>query len=188
MKLSIGLGVALCVMTWLYMEKRDELASTIEKANTDKIRAVLAAEQKVSGRLRASHSEELARQAQRQRDSENALRDAQEAAEQARMGLDERNRRITQLELEASIDDIPDSGECLNVYVPDGVLHTRDCGEAGFGGNNGHGVCVNTGRPDQTATGFSSVTFSELISITNQNIATIDALNGQLSAIDDLNN
>lgn len=183
-----ALAIALAIMTWLYLGKRDDLASAIEQANTVKALAVVEAQKQVSEVLTRNHSEELARRSQLQTESESALRDAREAAELANVGIADRERQIRTLELEASIDEIPDSGECLNVYVPSGLLHARDCGETGLGGDGEGGACINTGRTDQTAAGFSSVTFSELVSLTNKNIVTIDVLNGQLKTIDDLNN
>lgn len=35
---------ALVVMTWLYLDKRDDLASEVERCNTDKITSILEAE------------------------------------------------------------------------------------------------------------------------------------------------
>jgi len=179
--------VLLAVTIGLYLDKRDELATTIEKANTDKVKSVLLAEKQVSKRLNEAHTQELEEREIRYRAAQKAIETATEAAQAAQNAAAEKDVAIRELQLEASIDDIPDSGECLNVYVPGGMLHTRDCEGTSPGGGSENGICVNTGRTDQTNPSFGSITFGELAEITNKNIATIDALNAQLIGIRKLN-
>ena len=111
---------------------------------------------------------------------------AQEVAEAAQTEVGEHADRIRTLELEANVDDIPDSNDCLIVFAPRRVLPAENCGEAGAGGDRAGRNCVDSEGSDGAASPFSNITYADAMRIWGRDRAIIRVLNGQLAAIETL--
>ena len=166
-KIAPWAGCAL--LGWLLLNAHQRIGEEIEGCNADKLAAVADAEKTTRQTLEAAHDRRLAELA-RQRDAERDARIAAEAQRQAaREGVEARDVRIRQLELDVfNAEQIPDSRECLNVFAPAAVVERMfwdaDCREAGAGGSTGAGAdCTDTGgisdvsRPD-----FALITFGDV--------------------------
>ena len=180
---------------WLWIGAKEDLATEIERCNTDKMAAVAAAEKVTRETLQAAHDRKVA-ELVRQAESANRAREiADEEQDRATSGTAQRDETITILMLEASIDDIPDSKECLNVFALNSSLdgfhvQSADCGETSAGASAGpDGVCVSTegiDRANSTSGYFSDVTYGDTLKLWGHDRDTIQILNGQLQAIESL--
>ena len=173
-------------MTGLYLGKRDDLTKAVESFNTLQMTEIAAAEKVVREATQKAANERLEMERARFQGRLNAMEVIRQAAEQAKQGVANADLRIKQLELEASIDDIPDSNECLNVFVPSRVLHSPDCGEAGIGGSGDREACtgaegVNPDNPD-----FALITFGDQSRLMMRCRADKRILNSQLEQIEAL--
>lgn len=80
---TIGGYAAAFVLGWLWLDTRDELASTIERCNTDKIASVLEAEQITRKAIESVYSEEIERAERRVKAERNAYLAVAEALREA---------------------------------------------------------------------------------------------------------
>ena len=180
---------------WLWIDAKEDLATEIERCNTDKLAAVAAAEKVTRETLQAAHDRKVA-ELVRQAETANRAREiADEERDRATSGTTQRDETITRLMLEASIDDIPDSKECLNVFALNSSLdgmrvRSADCSEDGGGRSAGSdGVCESTegtDRANPASEYFSDVTYGDTLKLWGHDRDTIQILNGQLQAIESL--
>jgi len=185
--IKFGPWVLLVVMTGLYLDKRDDLASSIEKCNTDKLASIAEAE-RITRDVTQRAADERVAAAEAMAAAESKAKDeATEIAHNASTEALKAGQRIRELELEASIDDIPDSNECLNVFVPSRVLYPGDCGETGASGSGEAGACGSSEGVNQTDPAFAIVTYGDSMKLWLQDRAGLTACNGQLGAIESLN-
>jgi len=162
---------------------KEDLVRQEEQANTEKVQYALEAEKRVAERLGLAHRAELAERDRLAKATQDALAAITAVADSAQDEIAEKNGRIQQLELEADFDEIPDSGECLNVYVPGGLLLERDCASTRDSGGREGGACRNIGQSHQTYPAFSAVTYSQLAEAFNHNTAGLEQCNAQLAEI-----
>lgn len=174
------------ILGWLWLESREDLAAAIVQCNADKLAAVVEAEQITREALQSASDARIAELEERHRQTENALLTARDTAEDAAAEVASSEVRIRELELEASIDDIPDSTECLNVFIPSRVLHSGDRGEAGAGGGADGEAGADPGILNPADPSFSTVTFGDGMKLWQQDRGIIHTLNGQLAAIEAL--
>lgn len=186
--LKFGPWIALAAMTALYLGKRDDLAVAIEQCNVDKLQSVVEAQDAARDTLQAAHAQELADRDQRAVEAETALQNARAAEEMAKLGTAEAEQRNRELQLEVfNAEEIPDSSECLNVFVPGGMLHTAGCPQAGDSGSSGADtVCEDPGTTAEADSAFSNITYSDSLILWGRDRDTIQILNGQLQAIESL--
>ncbi len=185
--LKFGPWIALAAMTALYLGKRDDLATEIEAANTRVMASVAEAEKITREAIEKAADDRIAQTAALALSAQKARDEANEKAEAANMDALKAGQRIRELELEASIDDIPDSSECLNVFVPGRVLYPEACGETGTNPDTGaNGVCASAEgiNPDNPA--FALVTYGDSMKLWLQDRAGLTTCNGQLKAIESL--
>lgn len=178
-----GSILANLILFGLWQGAKEDLVRQTEKANTEKVRYALEKEGEVKDALNAAHAEELAERDRMAKATQDALAAITAVADSAQDEIAEKNGRIQQLELEADFDEIPDSGECLNVYVPGGLLLERDCASPGNSGSREGGACRNIGQSHQTYPAFSAVTYSQLAEAFNHNTAGLEQCNAQLAEI-----
>lgn len=187
--LKFGPWVLLVVMTLLYLDKRDDLAAAIEQCNVDKLQSVVEAQDATRDALQAAHTRELAERDQRAAEAETELENARVAEKTAKEGTAEAEQRNRELQLEVfNAQEIPDSSECLNVFVPGGMLHTAGCTQAGdSGGAGADPVCEDPSATAEADSAFSNITYSDALILWGRDRDTIQILNGQLEAIESLN-
>lgn len=187
--------VAIIALGGLYVDAKQDLATAIERCNTDKQTAVAEAETLTRETLQDAHERKIAELARQAESKERALEIAAEELERATSGTAAHEQTINRLMLEASIDDIPDSKECLNVFVPrsslDGLyMQPEDCRETDSDRSTGsNGICSSTEDIDHAnpASGdFSEITFGDSLKGWGRDRATIGTLNGRLGAIESL--
>ena len=174
---------------WFWLGAKEDLAAEVERCNSDKLSAIAEAENITRLAERKAAQQRLAQVEQVAEKEKQAREIAEDAAELAEAGQVQQQMRIRELELEASIDDIPDSNECLNVFVPGRVLPAEDCGETGSGGDSrAGGTCESTEGTDSTDSAFSDITYGDSMKIWGKDRVIIGTLNGQLKAIESLGN
>ena len=187
--------IACVVLSGLWLNARDAVIEERERCNVDKLAAIVEAETITRTALQAAHAREIAQLARQAEAKDRALEIASEELERATRGTVAHENTITRLELEASIDDIPDSKECLNVFALESSLaglyvQPEDCGEAGAGGGSWTGaVCSGpeaVDRADSASGDFSDVTYADTLKLWGRDRVTIQILNGRLAAIESL--
>lgn len=169
-----------------------DVQTEIGKCNTASVQTALDAEVIAHEATRLNYEllvADLASQAERERESREI---AEAAARAAKQGSAARDETITRMMLEASIDDIPDSKECLNVFAPESSVdrlrvRATDCDEIGFStGPGADQACASAERIDagDPASGdFSNVTYGDTLKLWGKDRDTIEILNGRLRAI-----
>lgn len=171
----------------LLLNAHQEIGEQVGQCNTEKLEAVAQAEVITREAQQRAFAVREAQLTQQFEDAETARKAATFARDKAEQKADESNQQIRKLELEASIDEIPDSTECLNVFVPGGLWDDEDCGASSFGGSGSDQVCTDPASPLRaTAEGFTSVTYGDSIRLWGMDRSTIDILNTQLGEIDKL--
>ena len=184
--LTIGgyAGCALLFLLWR-VEVNDHRASLAE-AETDKALSIAAAEQATRETLSEAHQRELDQQRQLTENAENArLRLSQEVSG-LETAVSEHASTISRLEMEASIDEIPDFADCSIVYIPSRVLYAEDCGEAGAGGDYDYRVCVGAEGLNEADSAFSNITTGDALKLWQQDRTALGRCNAQLAAIESL--
>ncbi len=189
--LKLAPWAACAVLGWLWLEARDDVAIAISECNASKLAEIAEAERLVRETVQAAADERAAELARRAIQADDAVAQAKFARDMAEQGTAQREDRIRQLELEASIDDIPDSFECLNVFVPECALERvrdgEDSTQAGDSESAGSSaVCADTGGTDSgdTATAaFSALTYSDVLILWPRDRDSLETVNGQLRAI-----
>jgi hypothetical protein len=184
--LKFGPWIALAIMTALYLGKRDDLAQSIEQCNTDKMTSIAEAERITREAVQRAADERIEQATTMAANAANARDAATQKSQSANMDALRANQRVRELELEASIDEIPDSSECLIVFLPSGVLHPEDCGEAGIGGSGSGEVCAGAEGINRDNPAFATITFGDSVKLWNQDRAGLVACNARLSAIREL--
>jgi len=189
--LKFGPYVIIAVLFWAWLEAREDLAMQIQTSNVEKLESINEAERMTREVLEAAQKDRIERlqtmairETQARAIAEGTLLDAIKGSE----ALDE---QIKQLTLEASIDDIPDSKESLNVFVLESSiasLRTReDCGKASNRGNTWtNGVCTSPEDIDPANPTFSNITYSDSLILWGRDRDIIQTLNGKLAAIESL--
>lgn len=158
-----------CILLgYLLLQANQEIGRQIEACNASKLSEVAAAEREVRQAERANHAREMQAQ-QRLFEGEIEARKKAEAERlQALSGVEVRDERIRQLELEASIDDIPDSREALNVFVPAELVERmwsdENCDQAGDSGSSENGICSGSlGPVGDNGPGFARITYADAL-------------------------
>jgi hypothetical protein len=178
----------------MYMSARDAVQDERTACNEASIQSALDAERLTHEATRRNYQsliDELASTVEIERESREIAMLAEKAA---KADLVARETTINQLMIEASIDDIPDSSECLNVFVPghivDRLLHTANCpGISGGTRSSPNSTCSRAARfnPTDSASGdFSTITYGDSLKLWGMDRDIIETLNGQLLAIDNL--
>ena len=189
--LKFGPWIALAAMTALYLGKRDDLASAIEQCNTDKMASIAEAERLTRETIERVNAERIA-QLQAIAMSETQARQVAEGiAENAIAGTAEVEQRNRELQLEVfNAELIPDSAECLNVFVPARMLHAEDCGETSdSGGSGANTVCEGASGINETdpfAEDFANITYGDMSILWGRDRDSLQICNGQLFAIESL--
>ena len=99
---------------------------------------------------------------------------------------------IRQLTLEAEFDedDLPDSKECLNVFVLRnsiaGVQREQSCPGAGNSNNNGTGVSADSETSAEGESPFADITYSDALTIWQRDRSNLIKSNCQLRSIGNL--
>ena len=190
--LAAGSTVALVIMTGLYLDKRDDYAQAIADCNASKLESVAEAEKVVRVTLEAAYANQRAEWVAMYKAKDVALDAAKLSRDMAEAGTAEREAKITQLTMEANVDEIPDSFECLNVYVPWTALDWMqqpgaDCLEAGDSRGAGTDqVCSDSGGLDGdylASEDFSTITYSDSLIIWGRDRDSLEIVNGRLEAI-----
>lgn len=193
--IAAGSTLALVVMTGLYLDKRDDFASAVANCNASKLESIAIAERQTREVLSFAHEREKLEWIARTKAADLARDMAEKRAAEAVETTANREEKIRQLSLEASTDEIPDSKECLNVFVPrvglDWVqLYTGNCGEASAGGSTRPDeVCSDTREvtgEDSSYRDLSDITFSDSLILWGRDRDTVQILNGRLTAIESL--
>lgn len=184
--------VLAATLFWLLLEAREDIGEAVEKCNADKLLAVANAEKITRESVERAMASRLAQLA-RQRDAESRARAlAEEGRLRAVEGASERERTIERLRAEAATDDIPDSFESLNVFVPcgvlTGVLYPGSGGEADTGGGGNHQVCADTGGFAAGGGAFSNITYGDALILWGQDRGKLVTVNARLGAIRALQN
>lgn len=179
-----------------YVKAAKATTAAIESCNTRTAIAARDAAEVVRNAEKTAYENklnELASQAHRERIAREI---AEEAEARAKAGILEHEIIIEQLMLEASIDDIPDSNECLNVFVPERIvsglrLRPRACPGVGPGSRPGsHPACPGAQGADEDdfpSEYFSDITFGDGFVAWRKDRGSLMACNGQLQAIEALN-
>lgn len=176
------------ILGWLLLQAHEDIGAAISDCNADKVSESLEAEKAAREAEKTVFARELAAR-DRQIEIQIEARKALEAERlQALQGVETRDVRIRQLELEASIDDIPDSGECLNVYVLDSSVERmwsdQGCDQAGDSGSSANGVCSDSIRPTgDTRPGFARITYADALFAWNHDRNSLRNCNADKRAI-----
>lgn len=191
---TLGLSItANAVLTGLWLGARDKVIEERGACNAAVLQDLLDQERigrNADNRHMQQRIDNLERQAERDRES---IRLAEETALRAVAGTAERDETITRLMLKAETDEIPDSDECLNVFVRAAALdewvrvRATDCDaeRPGAGaGNDRH--CAGPEGSDETDPAFahfSDITYGDALKLWGRDRDTIQTLNGQLREI-----
>jgi hypothetical protein len=99
---------------------------------------------------------------------------------------------IERLTLEAEFDeeDLPDSKECLNVFVLRdsiaGVQRASSCPNSGSGDDSGDALSADSGNSHEGQSAFSNITYSDALTIWQRDRSSLIQSNCQLTAIRNL--
>jgi hypothetical protein len=193
---ALGVSVlALGTMTWLYLEKRDDVSTAISNCNADKAASIAEAERLTRKALQTAFAEEIAKRDRRIEALERARQIAEEGYELAAAQAQANEAVIRRLELEGETDDIPDSFEALNVFVPNCALDwvrnpegvQREAGADRDSRENY--VCGGPRRFDPTtpfARIFSSITYADSFVLWGRERAELKKCNADKAAIETL--
>lgn len=192
-KLSAVLGALSLFLGWLLLEAKEDLGEEREACNSSKLAAVAEAERAARQAVTESYEARMEQMA-RQFDIEVEARKIAEAARlQSEAGVEVRDLRIKQLELEVfNAEELPDSRACLNVFVPgdsvERVFWDEDCAEAGDSGDSEDGVCADpAGSSRSDAPDFAAITFGDASTGWSHDRKSLRQCIGQLRAIGVLN-
>ena len=184
---------ALCFGLWL--SARDAVIEERGICNEATVRAALDAERIAHSSMRENYLKLLDEQAEQKEREQEALTQARANELAAKAEVAEQDKQIEKLMLEASIDDIPDSGECLNVFVlNDSVTGMRlraaswDALSPG-GWSHGGPNCFRAagiGGTDSAGRDFATITYGDALKLWGMDRATIKTLNGRLEQIEAL--
>ena len=106
----------LVLMTWLYLDKREELA--VEKANVDAALAHAEQERELREAQEMAHEQELAREAERRLEAERAILEVDKARREYEKQANESLAIIRRLQTEAVPDECTQSANaCGNTFV-----------------------------------------------------------------------
>ncbi len=191
MWIKLAPWIACVVLTGLWLDARDAVIEEREACNAGVIQAALDGERltfAAEKRQLQKDLEDMASVNERERESARIAKAAERAAQS---DTATREETITRLQLEASIDEIPDSGECLNVFVLerslDRVLYPSACpGEGTSTGSGDDPLCGSAEELDGADPAFSNITYADALKIWGRDRDIIQILNGQLMAIDNL--
>jgi len=185
--------IAIVILLGLYVDAKQDVATAIERCNTDKQAAVADAERDTRKTLTAAHNRKISELARQAETKDRALEIAAEELERATSDEYANEATINRLMWEASTDDIPDSKECLNVFIPESSVsglrvQSGDCTEAvSGGGTRSDSVCSGAEGVDRANSAhgdFSDVTYGDGLKLWGRDRATIQTLNGRLAAIE----
>ncbi len=190
--IAAGASLGLLIMTGLYLDKRDDYAQAVSDCNASKLAEVAEAERAVRETLEAAYERQKAEWIALYEAKDSALKEAEVSRDAALVGRDDREARIQKLTLEASVDEIPDSFECLNVFIPWAALDwmrnaDENCPETGDStGAGSDQVCTNPGGLNGTLPSpgdFSTITYSDGMLIWGRERDNLEIANGRLLAI-----
>lgn len=176
---------------WLWLGTREDLAAQVE-GEAHRVRVAAAEARRTTAELERNAATRILEQERaRTAAAEGALALERELAAEAIATTEDREATIRALMLEGETDDIPDSNECLNVFIRrsalDWVLHTGTCTDGGAGGDTGPGaVCTDpavSAGADPATGHFSDITYSDALILWGRDRDTVQILNGRLQAI-----
>ncbi len=185
------------MMFFFWLGAREDLAASVADCNTDKLAVIAEAEQETRELLQASFTRREAVLIQQRAAAEDARLYAEMRRADAVSDTADREAKIRRLMMEAGTDEIPDSNECLNVFVHndalDGVrMSAGDRASIEPGGSSGTDEASSDSsgatEADPETGDFSNVTFGDTLTLWGRDRDTIETLNGQLQAIADLSN
>jgi len=183
---TIG-GYAGCLILFLmWRVEVNAHKASLAQAETDKALAIVAAEQVTRETLSEAHRREIEQKDQLIAQAENArlrLADDVQVLESQVAG---QAGRITQLEFEADIDEIPTYADCSIVYIPSRVLYAEDCATAGAGGDYDYRVCVGAEGLNEADSAFTNITIGDAHKLWGDDRARLGRCNAQLAAIESL--
>lgn len=176
------------ILGWLLLQAHKDIGAAVAACNAEQLLAVTAAQTEVRDTLERVHAAELARRDRQLEIQAEARKTAEAERLQALKGVESRDLRIRQLELEAFDDDIPDSKECLNVFtISDSVERMwwdESCHQAGDSDGDGNEGCTDSGgfaghdRPD-----FANLTYGDALFAWNHDRNSLRSCNTDKRAI-----
>jgi len=178
------IGCILCFSLW--QESKEDLAAEVERCNADKLASITQAQDETRIALQRIHDNELAQIERNITLAQQARDTAQAAADQAESLLAGQAARITQLELEANIDEIPSYADCSIVYIPRSVLYAEGCHADGSGDGNDYRVCVGASGLNPADSAFTNITIGDAHRLWTRDRAALGACNGRLDGIRNL--
>ena len=185
LRILIASVLANALLGWLWLEARENLAAERVQCNADKLQSVAEARQIAAEATQRAADARIAAMEARHQDTVHALQIAAEEAREADEELADAAVRIRELELEAEFDeeDLPDSGECLNVFVPARVLYAENCGETGAAGDNGGEVCADPGSLNAVDETFATITYGDAMKLWKQDRTSLQQCGANLDAV-----
>jgi hypothetical protein len=194
LKLAIPGYLAAGAFLWLWIAAEKAETRAIENCEREKAEFAADAESEAQRALNNAHARELAERDRMVVIAQSAVAGSREVARDLRDQNEQLEGRVYQLELEASIDDIPDSQEALNVFIPAdalvGVLHAGEPpGAANCGGPGPGTVCADSAGVDggnETAGDFAPITFGDSLILWGLDRAALIACNDHKRRIREL--
>jgi len=188
---TVGGYVAAIILFWLFISAREDLATEIERCNTDKISSALVAEQLVRQATESAYNERIAELESMALNGQKAVDSANAARIEAITASSNQAITINQLMRDADVSEIPDSTECLNVFVPasavDGMRGSgNDCRSSDFSRSGDNQICADSSviaETDFPSGDFAEVTFGESLVLWEMDRSTIRSQNAQFEAI-----
>lgn len=177
-----GYAVALVFfLLWRGAEK--DLAAEILACNVDELEETIAAERAVRQAERDAAEQALNQERAMRLQAESARQALSNAVSRLEANAAASQDKITRLEYEASLDEIPSFADCSIVYFPRRVLYAENCTAAGNSGGPDYRVCVGPGGLNPTDSAFADITIGDSLKLWGRDRAALGQCNARLAAI-----
>lgn len=185
-------AIAFCL---LWLNARDAVIEERGACNVEVIQSALDAEVIAHTATRTNYMKQIEENIEQEKRETAAIEAAKKQEQEQLLKVAGLHSAIDKLMQEANFDEIPDSGECLNVYVlNDSVagmrLRPESCNALGPGGwSAGSANCFSAegiNGTDSAGRDFATVTYADTLKLWGIDRANLMVCNGRLEQIETL--
>lgn len=183
----IGIGAAgwatALVMALLWRNAEKDVLAEIRACNIDELEQTIEVQQREFAEAERAHETALANERMLRLSAENARQGLTEAVTELETQASEQAGRITELEMEADLDEIPLYADCSIVYLPSSLLFAEDCHADGSGDGHDYRVCVGPSGLNELDSAFTNITVGDAHRLWRADRLALGRCNAKLEAI-----
>lgn len=183
---TIGGYAAAFILFLLWRGAVKDVEAEILACNVDELQETIEAQELTRQSLLEAHERQLTAERELRTQAEKARQNVADEARELQTQVAGQRDRITQLEFEADIDEIPEFDDCSIVYIPSRMLYAEGCTATVPGGSPDYRVCVGAEGLNEADSAFTNITVGDAFKHWGSDRAALGQCNAQLAAIESL--